>query len=253
MKVVAKSGSLAVLASVLLVVAWTRAGADVTITTCGQSVPARETGTLVADLTCSSSATAVFVGDRATLDLDTHAIAGEVQCVRSCTIIGPGEVGGSSASAIVVNTRAGAGTKFVARDLTVRNSRVGIFSQALQTNLFTNVTATQNSEAGILVFGRAKGTNVTVTDNGGSGFISQRKSVRFVGLTATGNGAAGLLNNGGRTRLVDSTLTGNTYPPFPGTPTLLDLFSFGRPKLVNTTCEHSLGPRGEPWGVCSLD
>ena len=253
MKAMAKSGTLAVLAAGLLVVAWTQAGADVSITACGQTVPDRETGTLAADLVCSSSASAVFVGDRATLDLDSHTITGEVQCVSSCTIVGPGEVGNTSFAAIYVNTSGAAGTKLVAQDLTVRNSAVGIYSQALRLNLFTNVTATQNSGAGIVVFGKANGTNVTVIDNGGPGFASERKRVRFVGLTATGNGAGGLLNNGGRTRLVDSTLTGNTYPPFPGTPTLLDLFSFGRPKLVNTTCEHSFGPRDQPWGVCSLD
>jgi hypothetical protein len=250
MKVIAKSGSSAVLVAVLLVVAWTQARADVTITACGQTVPQRETGTLATDLVCSSSAAAAFVADRATLNLDNHTITGEVQCVRSCTIVGPGEVGNTSFAAIVVNTSAANGTKFTAQDLTVRNSAVGIYSQALSTNLFTNVTATQNSGSGIVVFGKVKGSNVTATDNGGTGFISQRRAVKLAGLTATGNGFGGLINNGGRTRLTDSTLTGNVDSFFPDG---LDLFSFGKPKLVNTTCEHSLGPKDLPWGVCSLD
>src|SRR5262249_29265390 len=165
MQVMAKSGSLVVVASALLVV-WSRAGADVSITACGQSVPARQTGSLEADLVCPSSASSVFLDDRATLDLNNHTIAGAtVVCLRSCTIMGPGEVGntgsgGPFTDAILADS-SGASAKFVAQDLTVRNSRIGIYSQARR-SVFTNVTATQNSEAGILGFASANGTNVTV-------------------------------------------------------------------------------------------
>jgi hypothetical protein len=62
-----------------------------------------------------------------------------------------------------------------------------------------------------------------------------------------------MINNGKSTRLVDSTLTGNAFGPFPGNPTVLDLFSERRPHLFNTTCDHSLGPNDLPWGVCSGD
>jgi hypothetical protein len=251
MQAIAKSGSLVVLAFLLLVVTWTRAGADVSITTCGQSVPTRQIGSLQVDLTCPSSANSVFLEDRATLNLNNHTIAGStLVCVRSCTIIGPGEVGNTPFIAILANSTGGQGTKFVAQDVTVRNSAFGIYSQALRSNQFTNVTATQNSESGIGVFAKTKGTNLTVTDNGGTGFVSQRGKVKLVGLTATGNGLGGLINNGGRTTLFNSTLTGNVDPFFPDG---LDLFSFVRPRLVNTTCEHSLGPTDQPWGVCSLD
>src|SRR5215475_8127755 len=101
MKAISKSGCVVMLAATLLAVAWSRARADVSITTCGQSVPAKQTGSLDTDLVCPSSANAVFLDDKATLTFNNHAISGaEVFCGRSCTLIGPGEVGQTSVAAI---------------------------------------------------------------------------------------------------------------------------------------------------------
>lgn len=224
------------------------------ITTCGQTVFSFQTGNVQVDLTCSDSASAVFLQDRATLSVGGHTITGGgIQCAGSCTVTGPGTVqqvvGTGNLPAInVLSSRA----KVFVQDVTLTANAFGIISDARKTTL-TNVVASGNLETGIWVWGTARGLNVTTNDNGATGFRSEVRGIRLVGLTATGNGQAGLINNGGGTRLFDSTLTGNAFPPFPDNPTVLDLFSYRRPRLKTTTCDHSLGPKGVPWGVCSGD
>jgi hypothetical protein len=224
------------------------------ITTCGQTVFPYQTGVVQVDLTCSDSASAVFLQDRAILQVGGHTITGGgIQCTGSCTVTGPGTVqqvvGNGNLPAI---NGLSSQAKIIVQDMTLNANAFGMISDARKTTL-TNVTASGNIETGIWVWGTARALNVTTNDNGRTGFRSEVRGIRLVGLTATGNGQAGLINNGGGTHLYDSTLTGNAFPPFPGDPTVLDLFSYRRPRLKNTTCDHSLGPKGVPWGVCSGD
>jgi len=79
-----------------------------------------------------------------------------------------------------------------------------------------------------------------------------RGNVGITRLVATGNGWGGVICDFGRVKLTDSTVTGNEFPD-EFEPPLLDLFSAKRPKLTNTTCDHSLGPDGLTWGVCTGD
>ena len=247
------AGGLCMALALVLVVLGRAAATDVTA--CHQTVVARDTGVLQADLTCSDSATAVFLDDRATLDLGGHTITGGgIFCLgRRCSIIGPGTVqqvvGIGNSAAIYAGSPGG---RLSVQDLTLTDNAFGIVSNAFK-NTFTNVTASNNQHIGILAFGNTNGSNVITNDNGETGFASELKGIHLIGLTATGNGQAGLINNGHSTHLTDSTLTGNAFGPFPGDPTMLDIFTVQRPHLVNTTCEHSLGPRNIPWGVCSGD
>lgn len=243
------------LAFVLIAAGAARAG---DITACGQLVGARDTGVLVADLTCPDSAAAVFVADRGTLDLAGHTLTGGgVQCLRSCTVRGgtirqvlppPGTV---SVSGINVNTTGGGRVKFVGENLTVRECHFGIYTQARRVRL-TNVDASDNLLSGIALFPNVRsvrGTNVTANGNGETGLtVEDEATVKITGFTAIGNGWGGLINDGRRTRLIDSTVTGNAWPPFPGEPTMIDIAG-PCPRLTNTTCDHSY----PNCGVCSGD
>ena len=225
------------------------------VTACGQTVVARDTGVLQVDLTCSDSAAAVFLQDRATLAVGGHTVTGGgIQCSDRCTVLGPGtvqQVMGANGNLPAINAISARG-RLTVQDLTITNNAFGIIADAKKVTL-SNVTASNNLHNGIWVFGAVRGSNVVTNDNGATGFRSENRSVRLTALTATGNQQAGLINNGTGTRLVDSTLTGNAFGPFPGEPTMLSIFSEHRPKLVNTTCDQSLGPDGTSWGVCSGD
>jgi hypothetical protein len=218
------------------------------ITTCGQTILARDTGVLVADLDCPSSAGAVFLGEKATFDLAGYTLTGgQVQCTGSCTVRGGTIVGVPSAA---IYAGLGYGRKFIGEDLDLHDNDVGLVAQA-RTVILTNVNASNNVEDGIETFSatRIRGTGVTASSNGSTGLdVQNRGSVLITGLTATGNGWGGVINDGRRTRLVDSTVTGNAWPPFPGEPTMIDIAG-PCPKLLNTTCDHSY----PNCGVCGQD
>jgi Right handed beta helix region len=248
----------------LAVVATALVAAATDVTTCGQTVAAKDTGALVADLTCPSSATGVFLQDRATLDLGGHTLAGgQVTCVLSCTIrngtianVNP--VGSFGGTAVFAGESFSSRSKFVATDLTVRDSGAGIATQVRRLVL-TNVNVSNNLSFGIFTVAAKtlRGTNVTANDNGGTGISFGNSpngaALRMTGLTATGNGQGGLINNGRRTVLINSTLTGNHFGPFPGDPTLVDIATTAGncPKLQNTVCDHSFST--PPCHVCSGD
>ncbi len=253
-RTVRRAGAAGVAIGLALVAFVAGRAAATDVTTCGQTVVDRDIGVLQVDLDCPDSAAAVFLGDRATLAVGGHTITGGgVQCAEKCVVLGPGTiqqvVGNGNLPAIYAQSPRG---RLAVQDLMVTNNAFGIISNARQTTL-TNVTASNNAETGIWVFGLVRGDHITADDNGATGVRSENRSVRLSNLTTTGNGQAGLISNGKGTRLVDSTLTGNAFPPFPGDPTMLDLFSVRKPRLVNTTCDHSLGPDDQPWGVCAGD
>jgi len=226
-----------------------RANADTMISTCGQVVPAGGTGILTADLVCPTSSPGVSVGRRAVLELDGHTISGgwaRVHCPDgACRVTGPGVLtGGGTGTGIYSNGN------LSATDVTAEDNAVGLYGVQMR---LQNVTATANTSHGINAFGGVKGSDVTVTDNGDTGLsLDFRGNVVITRLTATGNGWAGVICDFGRVKLTDSTVTGNEFPD-QFEPPLLDIFSAKRPKLVNTTCDHSLGPTDSTWGVCSGD
>jgi hypothetical protein len=250
----------------------------VDITACGQTVAVGETGVLQTDLDCSAdpAENAVTLGNASTVDMNGHAIiarmvgvdCGGVLRIGSCTVRGPGEISGGN-YAIGGDTR-----RMTVSDVDIHDVAIqGITGQKV---VLTNVTVMHSEANGIIAYKqltaenvvasgneyvgmsspRVSGTDVTANDNGYSGVDCSRKC-KLTRLTATGNGftdipvGAGAGVQGGSVRLVDSTVTGNvldnTLP--------LDVDSFRRPRLFNTTCDHSRR-RGDPnatWGVCAAD
>jgi hypothetical protein len=242
----------------LLLLATASRATTVEITDCGQTVPDRALGVLTTDVVCTSSATSVFVGERAKLDFRGHTItAGGVWCHGACSLRGPGTIADAQPwtefgqnSGIFTGTWDG---KLTAKNLTIDNCFTGIASNASKVTL-SNVVVTNSTHNGINVYGRLRAKDVTASDNGDTGVFAagELAQVKVVGLTATGNGWGGLSCQGSSTVVVRSTLTGNSFPPFPGTPTALDLISVTMPRVVDTTCDYSWGD-GAPWGVCAGD
>ena len=240
------------LALLLLVAAADRATAT-DVTACGQTVAARDTGVLTADLTCSSSAEGVFLEERATLDLGGHTISGGgVLCGGSCTVKGPGTIAnvhtdGGYGAGIYANLQGGRKRKFLAENVDVHDNDTGIVSQAARVTL-SGVNASNNDQNGIRTLGArvVRATNVTASNNGESGLSDftatvRIGTVRLTGFTAMGNGRGGVTHDGRVTVLVGSTVTGNAWPPAPDEPTMVDIATAeGRcPRLTTTTCDHS--------------
>jgi hypothetical protein len=216
--------------------------AAVDITACGQQVPPRDEASLVADLDCDGGL-AILLGERATLSMGGHAVVGQIGCNGSCTITGPGDISGASgiSAGIYLNYSAKLGTVRISQ-VTVHDNGDGIGDGARQLVL-TDVVSSNNRYNGIyFIAGSIRGRNVTTSNNGSNGILAGNVSVHVDQLTAIGNAEIGL-NHGGRRRilLVGSQLTGNQWSSGSGP---LDLFSIARPKLLDTVCEHSLGPDG---------
>jgi hypothetical protein len=90
------------LALVVVLVASTAHGFDVT--SCGQTIPDKQTGFLVADLSCPAGV-GVHLGDKATLDLNGHALAATggsaivcdgKKCRVLSSTVAPGDVSGDT-------------------------------------------------------------------------------------------------------------------------------------------------------------
>jgi hypothetical protein len=225
---------------------------------CGQEVPPRETGTLQAELVCTSSA--VFLGERSTLLMNGHTIAGGgVFCTgHKCTIEGPGAITGAGSCGLESMNRRLPFHLF-ARDVDIHDNRCGIFPGRLSTLTFTNVQIRNQIYDGISgidnrAVARVFGTGITVSGNGGVGIHAARVVLR--GSTIQGNGGIGILGVRGLVELLDSTtVTGNDLVNG------LDVGSRRRPHVVDSTCGKSakLPPRAfapdptMPWGVCTAD
>ena len=168
-----------------------------------------------------------------------------------CTIIGPGDVSGAAgvAAGIYLNFSSRLGTVRISQ-VTVHDNGDGIGDGARRL-ILTDVVSSNNRLNGIyFIQGSLRGYNVTTSNNGMNGVLADNVSVRLEQFTAIANAEIGLNHSHRRrTLLVGSRLTGNQWSSGSGP---LDLFSSARPKLVDTVCEHSLGPAG-PWGVCSGD
>lgn len=243
----------------------------VDISSCGQTVPARDFGVLVNDLVCSD--TAVLLENHADLDLAGFSItvtgpgpAIAVHCLGTrCTVrdstLGPpaqilctdGTAGGIVANAgpvakVVLHTVHIDGCQHNVQAVFARVRAIDVVvSNATQTGMIADrlylnsVTATGNAN-GLYGTDVVKIAVATVTDNAGYGIASEGK-VKGTTLTATGNG---LGVSGEHVKLFASTVTGNT----------LDVVSRERkPRLSGSTCDTSsdAASGGTPWGVCALD
>lgn len=108
----------------------------------------------------------------------------------------------------------------------------------------SNIVANGNGGHGISA-GTVRGTNVTTSNNGSGGTITQLSS-RLENLTAVGNGGPGYESIAGTVRISGGTITGNTGA---------DLLTKRRPRLRNgATCGVSRRQGTfDNWDVCTLD
>jgi hypothetical protein len=231
------------------------------ITTCGVTVPDGETGVLQADLDCSAdpAENAVTLGKRSTLDMNGHAIVDRdkgVHCgsdIRSlgCAVRGSGDISGGNygiGGASRTITVSDVSVHDVAIDGIVVNDRLVVTNVSVLRSGVNGITAgkrltatnviVSDNEYGGLSGENLTGTDVTANDNGYSGVTCKR--CRLIRLTANGNGTeeiqvgAGGGVQGVNVMLTDSVLTGNFVDD-----DLVDIDSYRRPRVVNTTCDHS--------------
>jgi hypothetical protein len=229
----------------------TAAGAwsQVSITACGQTVGAGESGVLDADLTCPTGegTFVVAIENGGSLDLAGHTLAGGrtgIRCTKRCTI------GSTGTPGTIQDTEFGVGAGIAAVTdggrLTLSNLILDNHSIALLTDFDT---------------GKVYGTDVTLTDNG---LGMQARKIRITGLTASGNYTVAQSR---KTTIEDSTVTASGDSAFTGRVVVLmnssvtgsgsgiDLLTQRRPRVVSSTCEVSriLQNPTETWGVCTND
>jgi hypothetical protein len=154
------------------------AAAALEITECGTEVPENETGYLISDLDCSEAdSEGVVLANGARLLLGGYNIVSEpgenarrqgVRCRTGsvCSVIGPGEISGFSASGI-------AGTRVRARDVAVNGNAVaGII--AYENIHLHNVVAEGNGVVGVHAGGKVFVRPSELGDLESAGFIESR-------------------------------------------------------------------------------
>lgn len=242
------SGGRRLLAALAMVAfaAVTSWGQTVSITACGQTVPARQTGVLAGDLACGSGpgTFGVAIEHAGTLDLAGHTLAGGaavVECARRCTVTSTAGAGtirdGESAGIAVIDNRGW----LALSNVDLQDNVIGVLTDFLH--------------------GRVTGTQVTLT---GSGIGIQARKIRLTGLTATGNYRVAQAR---RTILLDSSISGTIDTALSGHAVVLDgstvtgsgsgidLLTERPPRLSDSTCgvSRNLSNPTQSWGVCVDD
>jgi hypothetical protein len=159
------------------------AGADVAIDTCGQTVPAGETGYLVMDLDCARSGTeGVVLSHRSRLVLAGYVISGSggergdedprplqgVRCAARtvCTVIGPGAIVGFSDAGV-------AGTRVRVRDVAIEgNARKGV--AAFENIALHGVVVDGNGDLGVHAGGRLRMHDTDIAEHGQADVLEWR-------------------------------------------------------------------------------
>lgn len=231
----------------MIVFAAATASAQVSITTCGQTVPAGETGVVEVDITCGTDIGmfVVRVENGGTLDLAGHTLAGgnaAVRCEdRRCTVtstVGVGTIRDTGTAGISVPYDRG---RLEVSNITLDNNGIGVLANFSR--------------------GRVSGEQVTLT---GSGIGIQARKIQLTGLTATGNYR---VTQSPKTILEDSTVTASDDTAISGRAAVLknstvtgsgsgiDLLTERRPRLVGSTCgvSRNLSNPTQTWGVCTND
>lgn len=240
----------------------------VDITACGQEVPARQTGVLMADLNCGwpteEPSFGVKLGNHAILDLNGHSITGPrfaIYCPATCRIDGPGTVTGAYYGIWAFDTKASRA------DVTGVTLFANLGGIAASRGTLTDVTATDNVLA--MDVRKLRGSNLTVTGcTGGSAYCVETKVGKVDGFQITGNAASLAIFQITRSlTLENSTVSGNEAPigllsyrrlqleNSTVTGHGVDLVSGTRPRVTNSTCTLSSGPSIDHpgWDVCTDD
>jgi hypothetical protein len=222
------------------------------VTSCGQTVPASETGTLRADLVCDASLeAAVNVGSAGKLSLDGHSITGAkigVACHGRCRVSGPGEI--VSPLFAGVSQR---GTKGAARapvrieHLSIHDAPGnGVGVQLVGGSFLLEDLTLERNAVGICCSGSFQGEHLVLRDNREKGVEAWYIRMRDFSVEGSPVGIYTFPFNFIRRQvpvLIDGSLSGND----------VDVRSLNRPILQNVSCEHSERFDGTPWGVCSGD
>jgi hypothetical protein len=241
----------------IVLIGTAHAGQVVQISACGQAVPRGALGQLTGDLDCTTfvggiANTAITLGRSAKLDLQGFTVTGGlfgVGCFEVCSD-GSGACNDDGARCEIVNgTITGALASGITGDVvTVRN-----------------VTATNNGEAGVQGYRKARAFDSTLTNNGDDGIHAW--SVQVYDSTVTNNGRYGVaggkyVGNGRHThgiKVRDSIVTGNgTSGECSVQQPCADLASGTKPKVVRVTCDTSYSPFsvagcGRHWCVCAIN
>ena len=221
------------------------------VSTCYQTIAARDVAVLQTDLDCSmvpGSGPDVVLERGALLQLNGHRLLGGHIGVgsdpggRRVIIEGPGEISGMTGCGISAEGPA------LVRNVQVHDNGCGITSIYTFSLKLEDVGVTNNAGDGVTYLsdvkhGKVSGERVTISGNGGAG-VRAPHTLSLEEASITGNGGGGAI--AGRTiRAQDSTLTGNGPSGDVAT---------RRAILRNTTCEHSVDlATSGPLGVCSLD
>jgi hypothetical protein len=243
-----------ILTAVLLVVASFVGSAHaaspvVQITACGDVVPRNSHGILMNDLDCTGFVggivnSAISMERSSSLDLQGHTVTGGLFGI-ACSELCSGGNGTCSTDRCEITN----GTVTGAEASGITGDRVTV----------RHVTASNNGEAGVQGYHKARAYDSILTQNGYDGIFAW--TVQVERCTATGNGRAGVL--GGKRELSgnlthgisvrDSTVTGNGTSSECGTRnTCADLMSSTRPRVRRSTCVSSASP-GSTGGACGVD
>lgn len=200
------------------------------VTACEQIIGPNETGTLVADLTCSGPFLTGVRLDGGTLAMNGFTIRGNgrgtgTECTSldgtgrpECTVVGPGEVEGFEIGI------GGAGCTLTLDNVVVRGNALGVSLPLAGSLRATDVTVV---DGGLGIWAqRLRGDRLTVRGNTGDG-VNVNGTMRVRHLTATDNGVGVRARHG---RLVDSSVLGSAG---------FDVVATGRLRLRRTTCERS--------------
>jgi len=237
-----------VVLSLLLLALVPAAWAQVAVDHCGQHISG--SGFLVQDLDCPTTEPAVTMTSTGILELGGFSIHGGeygIQCLRSCSVIGPGVVSGAEEDGI-----GAIGHLMLSNMTSTGNGFAG--GKAGRSALVLDSDLEGNQHCGVESLGTLRAKRSMMTGNGCGAYGD--RSARLSEVTATGNAVVGVLGSG--IGLVDSTVTGNGSDPRCGVEAVCaDVIAFLRPpRLRNSTCGTSATTSDPPtgtWGVCSAD
>jgi hypothetical protein len=257
----------------LAVVAETRAGVSVSVTTCGQVVPPGARAVLANDIacppwgvcypscvppnpgcfqplhpvvTCRSTAECPDPpNDNCAFPPGTTASVGIYLGKGARLAMNSHSVSGAFIGIVSGNPQGtGAGKMQITGPGSIFGNQYGL--QYASTLKVEGVSLHDNVHFAMWGSGRVTLEDVVGSDNGALAIAAKRMTARRV--TATGNGTG--LVSGGSLSVADSSITGST---------VADIASVRRPHLRNVVCEKSLqiiplqSTTAPPWGVCSND
>ncbi|HXC51493.1 MAG TPA: hypothetical protein VN634_11450 [Candidatus Limnocylindrales bacterium] len=251
----------------------TAAHAATPVSSCGETV---EDGVLEADLDCSSSdGAAVFIADGGTLDLAGHELLSAggsdrvgVECADNCSIVGNGGTLASSTPpdvdartiavvggrvSITDTTITGYFGAVYAATVTIRSSSLAGNEHGVSGNRVRILSGTSITTDGVGYSVNARRVDIADSTLAGGNSVLARKT-KIYRSSVTGTLSNGIVGNVyAEDSVIDANCTGMGYDDYCG-----DIASPGKPKLVNSSCSHSLhsnsdGSSSGSWSVCSLD